>query len=239
MIKKIYEYLVDLLFPPRCPVCHEIVLPKGEKVCPKCRSRLYYVKEPYCMKCGKPLKNDEKEFCGDCERRAHFFTEGRAVFVYDETMRKSIYQFKYGGRQEYAGFYGEEIEKKLGGIIRRWNADVLIPIPLHKSRQKNRGYNQAELIAGELEKRVGIPVVQNLLVRVKKTAAQKNLNALERENNLKKAFKIKQNDVKLNSVILIDDIYTTGCTIDTAAKCLREAGIKKIYYIVLSIGHGL
>lgn len=127
----------------------------------------------------------------------------------------------------------------LGRKIIEWGAQALIPVPLHKSRQRTRGYNQAQLIAEELGKRMNMRVVDDLLYRVKKTKAQKNLNAFERENNLKKAFKIVQNDVKLNSVILIDDIYTTGSTLDEAAHCLQECGIGNIYFIVLSIGENL
>lgn len=233
---RFFEAALDMLFPRRCPVCHEIIVPAGRRACMECERKLVFVTEPYCMKCGKPVRQDEEEYCRECRGKEQDFTEGRAVFVYEEVMKKSIYRFKYGGRQEYAGFYAREIEKRLGGKIREWNAQALIPIPLHKSRQGGRGYNQAELIAKELEKRTGIPVFGNFMKRVKRTTVQKNLNAAERQNNLKRAFKIERNDVKLKSVILIDDIYTTGSTINAASRCLREAGITNIYFIVLSIG---
>ncbi len=233
---RFFEMVQDMLFPRRCPVCHEIIVPTGPRICADCEQRLVFVTEPYCIKCGKPVRRDEEEYCRECKGKDQDFTEGRAVFVYDEVMKKSIYRFKYGGRQEYAGFYAQEIEKCLGEKIRKWDAQALIPIPLHKSRQSGRGYNQAELIAKELQKITGIPVCGNFVKRVKRTVVQKNLNVFERENNLKKAFKIERNDVKLKSVILIDDIYTTGSTINAAARCLRQAGITNIYFIVLSIG---
>ncbi len=233
---KLFEALLDMIFPRRCPVCHEIIAPAGRPVCAECEQRLVPVTEPYCMKCGKPVKKDEEEYCRECRGKKQSFTKGRAVFVYDEVMKKSIYRFKYGGRQEYAGFYAREIEKCLGEKIGAWGAQALIPVPLHKSRLNARGYNQAELIAKELGKRTGIPVYSKYMKRIKRTAVQKNLNAAERENNLKKAFKIERNDVKLKSVILIDDIYTTGSTINAAAQCLQGAGITDIYFIVLSIG---
>ncbi|MFT3983188.1 MAG: ComF family protein [Lachnospiraceae bacterium] len=233
---RFFETVQDMLFPRRCPVCHEIIVPAGRRICADCERRLVFVTEPYCIKCGKPVRRDEEEYCRECKGKEQDFTEGRAVFVYDEVMKKSIYRFKYGGRQEYAGFYAQEIERCLGGKIRKWDAQALIPIPLHKSRLSGRGYNQAELIAKELQKLTGIPSYGNFMKRIKRTAVQKNLNAFERENNLKKAFKIERNDVKLKSVILIDDIYTTGSTINAAARCLRQAGITNIYFIVLSIG---
>lgn len=233
---KVFERILDFLFPRRCPVCHEIIVPAGADVCESCIQKLTYVKEPYCMKCGKPLVHSEREYCEDCSTNKRYFSEGRAVFLYDDVMKKSIYQFKYGGRQEYADFYAKEIEKSQGRKIKSWHADALIPIPLHKDRKKKRGYNQAALIAKQLGKSIELPVIEDLLTRERKTVPQKNLSAKERENNLKKAFKIGRNDVKLNSVILIDDIYTTGSTINAAAQCLLEAGVGKIYFLVLSIG---
>lgn len=235
-IKWVFEAVLDILFPRRCPVCHEIIGTAGRKTCAECEQKLIAVKEPYCMKCGKPVRRDEDEYCQECREKEQNFIEGRAVFVYDEIMKKSIYRFKYGGRQEYARYYAQEIKRSLGGKIQEWDAQALIPIPLHKSRQGSRGYNQAELIAKELEKLTEIPVYRKLIKRVKRTEVQKNLNVNERENNLKRAFKIEKNDVKLKSVILIDDIFTTGSTINEAARCLREAGIPNVYFVVLSIG---
>lgn len=233
---KFFKRILDFLYPGRCPVCHEIIVPAGAEVCESCIQKLSYVQEPYCMKCGKPLLHSEREYCDDCSTNRRYFSEGRAVFLYDDVIKMSIYQFKYGGRQEYAGFYAGEMEKRYGRKIKSWHADALVPIPLHKDRKKKRGYNQAALIAKALGKRTELPVIEDLLIRERKTVPQKNLSAKERENNLKKAFKIGRNDVKLNSVILIDDIYTTGSTINAATQCLLESGVKKIYFLVLSIG---
>ncbi len=230
--------LLEILFPPRCPICGDIVMPKGEKACPECRMLVKYAVGPCCLKCGKPLSaaNAEEEYCRDCFSKKHFFDAGKAVFVYDEIMKKSIAQFKYNHRCEYAKFYAEEMIRFLSKDIERWKADAMIPIPLHKSRKKWRGFNQSELIAKELEKELSIPVCTDLIIRHKKTKAQKQLNSQERQNNLKKAFKIVQNDVKLSTVILIDDIYTTGSTIDAVSSLLKQAGVEKIYFITISVG---
>ena len=104
---------------------------------------------------------------------------------------------------------------------------------------KKRGYNQAELIAGMLSKHWNIPVITNLVVRCKNTRPMKEIVGTDRQNNLKKAFKLGVNDVKLNTIIIIDDIYTTGSTIDAVAKVCREAGILNIYFLTVSIGYGL
>ncbi len=117
--------------------------------------------------------------------------------------------------------------------------DVLVPVPVHPSRKRKRGYNQAELIAGKLSRYSGIPIDTTLISRERKTQPLKNLSYAERQNNLKKAFKIRQNDVKLSTIVIIDDIYTTGSTIDAMAQAFTEAGIPGIYFITLTIGRGI
>ena len=115
---------------------------------------------------------------------------------------------------------------------------MIVLILLYKKKQKKRGYNQAEVFAKALGEKVGIPVCTDLLTREKNTIPQKELNETERKNNLKNAFKITKNIVQLSYILLVDDIYTTGSTIDAAATVLREAGCKYIYFICVSIGRG-
>jgi ComF family protein len=143
------------------------------------------------------------------------------------------------GRCEYAKFYANDLCEKLGSEIQRMNADALIPVPIHKNRQRERGYNQAEELATEISRLTGIPVYNNIIKRVKETIPQKELNPRERQNNLKKAFNIAQNVVKLNKTIIIDDIYTTGSTIDAVAVELRNIGVKEVYFLALCIGEGI
>lgn len=171
-------------------------------------------------------------------RRKHNFVRGRALYEY-ESAAASIYRLKYGGRQEYADFFGEEINRYLGDFIRQVKPDGLVPIPLHRSRERKRGYNQAALLARALGEYTGVPVYEKLLVRVKNTAPLKQQNPQERQNNLKRAFNISQNDVKLSTIIIIDDIYTTGSTIDAAAKVLTWQGAAEIYFITLACGAGV
>ena len=163
---------------------------------------------------------------------------GRALYEY-KSVAASIYRFKYGKRQEYADFFGEEIVRYLGDFIREVRPDALIPIPLHKKRLAKRGYNQAALLARAVGRYSGVPVNEKILVRVKNTTPLKLQNPAERQNNLKKAFNISQNDVKLKKVVLVDDIYTTGSTIDEAARTLKSAGVEDIYFIALACGAGV
>ncbi len=229
---------VGLLFPRRCPVCQEAVEEKGARICDICRTRLPYIRGPVCMRCGKPLFSEEREYCGDCSRKRRWTDRGRAPFLYDEVMRRSIAGYKYGGRREYAAFYAEEILRRCAGEIKGWGAEVFVPIPLHASRKRKRGFNQAELLAEGLSKRSGIPTDAGLLKRVKKTHVQKELNDQERLTNLKDAFSVRKGKVPYQNIILVDDIYTTGSTVDTAAKVLKEHGAQKVYSVCICVGNG-
>lgn len=228
---------INLLFPPRCPICDEPVRLLEGYICHDCHKKLEVIKEPACFRCGKPLVKEEQEYCRDCSKREHSFVCGRALYTY-ESVQASIYRFKYTGRQEYAIFYGREMAKHLSYFIAQVHADALVPVPISRARFRKRGYNQAEILATELGKQLHIPVYTHLIERIKDTLPQKGLNALERQKNLKKAFKMARNDVKLDTIIIIDDIYTTGSTIDALAKVLLSSGVQKIYFITLAITTG-
>ena len=230
--------LVELLYPRRCAVCDKPVDKMGRYICTKCHPKIKYVQTPFCMKCGKGLKDDSSEYCEDCENSAHVYTRCRALYEYN-TIKEAIYRLKYEGRREYADFFGKDLARKLGSEIKGWKADAIIPVPLHKDREKQRGYNQAALIANVLGRELDIPVKDRLIFRKRATLAQKQLNSKERQNNLKNAFKIGQNDVKLKTVIVVDDIYTTGATMDEVARSLKRAGVKEIYCISLAVGRGM
>lgn len=234
---KFVQWILQLLFPRRCPVCDKIVQPSGEKICVSCLKKLKLLTPPWCMKCGKKLY-EEGELCADCKRVNHRFVTGRALYEYG-SVAPSVYRLKYGKRQEYAEFFGEEIVKYLGDFIAMVQPDGLIPVPLHRKRQIVRGYNQAKLLADSIGRSMNIPVYDNLVYRVKNTLPLKKQNPKERQNNLKKAFIIRQNDVKLDTIIVIDDIYTTGSTVDEVSDVLKKHGVKKIYVITLACGAGV
>ena len=226
--------MLQLLFPRRCPVCDGIVAPMGERICLECLEKLKMVVPPWCMRCGKKLP-EQGEYCPDCRRREHEFVRGRGLYEYGSAAF-SIYRFKYGGRREYADFFGEQMAEYLGDFVRNVHPDALIPVPLHKKRMAARGYNQAELLAQVMGRRLGLAVRSDFLVREKNTKPLKCENPEERQNNLKKAFNIARNDVKLKRVILVDDIYTTGSTVDEAARTLKAAGVREVYFVALACG---
>jgi ComF family protein len=229
--------LLNLVFPRRCPICDEIVVPYGNLICKNCQENLKYVKDPFCMKCGKQLK-EHIEFCHDCINLQHFYNKGFALYDY-QSIKSSLYRYKYKGRQEYADFYGKEIAQHLGEQIRGLHVDALIPVPLHRKKLKSRGYNQSALLANAIGKELNIPVMDKLIYRIKNTVPQKELDNHQRQNNLKKAFKISENVVKLRAIIIVDDIYTTGSTIDCISKEFIKVGIENIYFITIAIGKGL
>lgn len=234
---KIRKHVLQLLFPVRCPVCDDIVTPYGEKICLGCMEKLKLLAPPWCMRCGRKLK-EEGEYCEDCQRKVHTFARGRALYEY-HSVAAAIYRMKYGGRQEYAEFFGEEMGRYLGNFIRDTNPDGLIPIPLHRRRLNKRGYNQASLLANALGAYMGIPVYDKLLRRTKNTKPLKLQNPSERQNNLKKAFIMTRNDVKLKSILLVDDIYTTGSTIDEVTRVLKQNGVEQVYFVTLACGAGV
>lgn len=234
--------LIRVFYPKVCPVCEKILpdIPDENKagVCLKCNSGLHYIKAPRCMKCGKQIYNTNDEFCTDCKNKKHEFVQGAGVFAYDEEIKKSIYRFKYSNQREYSRFYAGAAASRLGYQIRHWAPDAIIPIPLSTIKYLKRGYNQAELLADDIGKLLDIPVDNTILVRTRNTRPMKELNDEERVKNLQNAFKIRPNIVKYKKVLLIDDIYTTGATIDACAAVLKEAGVREVYFVSVCIGNG-
>lgn len=233
--EKMKNTFLDILYPRHCPVCHDILVPGTQRICKRCRERLKPVTGPRCMKCSKPLPDPAQEYCADCSRRTHLFEQGIGIFPYSTLLQESLFQLKYGKRQEYGVFYGELGAFYAEDQIRRWKIDYIVPIPLHRKRLETRGYNQAEIIAEALAKRTGLPVRKKLLKRKRNTKPQKDLSPGERQKNIKGAFSVN-GDPGEENILLIDDIYTTGATIDEAAGTLKRAGAKKIYFLVVAIG---
>lgn len=194
------------------------------------------------MKCGKQMEQEEKEYCMDCSRTFSYFDRGFALWNYDAVLKKSISQFKYHNRKEYALFYGTEFVNQFRGWMEQTQIDAIVPVPIHWTRHMQRGYNQAFEVAKVIGEQLSIPVADDLLIRNKRTIAQKNLDDKQRQRNLENAFTIsgkwKNISDNLNRVLIIDDIYTTGCTINACAKVLKEYGVQKVYFGVLCSGVG-
>jgi len=236
-LDKITDAMLSLVFPKRCIICDDALPLNNTGVCQKCRRKIIYIKEPCCLKCGKPIMNDV-ELCRDCDSRRHEFVKGSALFDYG-SVAESLHRFKNKNRAEYANTYAKMLYEQKKDFISFIKPDAFIPVPVHKSKLIKRGYNQALLIAKELSRLSGIPYYPDLIVREKKTSALKDLSLSQRQNNLKNAFKLTSNDVKLTTIVIIDDIYTTGSTIDEIAKTFRRNMHCDVYFLTLTIGRGI
>lgn len=232
------------MYPARCPICGEVLFDNDTDilpaVCKECAEKITPVKEPYCMRCGKQLEYEEQEYCGDCltKKSRLFFERGVAAFSYSDAMKRSMYAFKYRNRREYASYYADTVVNRYADVIRSWNAQALIPVPLHPSKMRSRGYNQAELFARELGRRLTLPVDAACLLRVRRTRPQKLLSEADRRKNTENAFQISKKGIKYKKVILVDDIYTTGATINECAGELLSAGAVQVCFVTVCIGKG-
>lgn len=233
--------MMDVMYPRRCPVCDRALSMGGKGVCPDCTTKLEYVREPVCIRCGKPL-DEEQEYCGDCQGKKTFYIQGRSALVYNSWMRASVSRLKYHGRREYAEEYANILYQQYGEWIRRISPQALIPVPVHPHRKRKRGFNQAEEIAAVLSRKTGIPLNTKLLYRCKDTLPQKELSGAARRRNLQEAFCVKESGEVLNPriecVILIDDIFTTGSTVEACSSVLYKSGIRRIYFLCVCVGKG-
>lgn len=237
MVFEAADAAAGFFFPRRCPLCDCVVEP-GKLICGVCNQKNWRIREPVCKRCGKPVENDRREYCRDCQVKSHKYRQGKAVFLYRGEIQRSMYRFKYNNKREYAVFYANEAADLYGHWIKQHNIEAIVPVPMFSGKKRLRGYNQAGVFAAALGRTVGLPVDQRLIMRVRNTVPQKELNDRERKSNLKNAFQLKPDIVKYNQILLVDDIYTTGSTIDAVAEVLLSAGIKDIYYICISIGEG-
>lgn len=193
------------------------------------------------MKCGKPIRDGQQEYCHDCMNIQHDYDKGVALWVHKPPVNLSIYQFKFHNQRSFGSCYAREIMSEYGDVLAGWEIDMVIPVPLHPAKYRKRGYNQAAVLAKELGRILGIPVEESLLLRIQKTDPQKKLAPGKRRQNLAGAFVVKDKMRKLaqgSRILIVDDIYTTGSTVDEAAKALKKAGAEKVFYLTISIGQG-
>lgn len=240
----IIENIKKFIFPSRCVICDE-VLPYGdglenEYLCNECRENIEFIKDPTCKKCGAMISDKNEVYCTRCKSDLHQnFDYGFGLLRYNDSVKESLHKIKYGGRKEYIYFYGKCIAKKYANKFKEINPDYLVPIPIHKRRLIKRNYNQASVIAyaisDELKKYdIDIPVNENLIFRTKNTEVLNKLDYEDRLIELNDAF--YASDLSgIDKVILIDDIYTTGATIDKIAKVMKENGVNKLYFATIAI----
>lgn len=232
--------ILELFYPRRCPGCDGL-LESGEKkagFCRDCERKVQLVGDTHCLKCGRPLADSARVYCPDCAGRSHFFDQGKGVFVYEGPVKTAMYRLKYSNRRCYGTVLAEIGARRYGAWLREKQCDCIIPVPMFSNKRRRRGYNQAAVLARELGRILGIPVDERAVRRVRSTRPQKGLGRAERKYNLKNAFKLWESSVKLKCILVVDDIYTTGSTMDEIARLLKEGGAGSVYCLSMSIGRG-
>lgn len=239
---RIYEIIrigVGIIFPPRCPVCDQILDRAEDYIHEKCVAALFPVEGRCCMHCGRML-SVSGEYCPDCGRKKNqnviSFKQGKALWQYRGQIKRTMYRFKYSNKREYAYFFAKMAAGKYGTWIKSKDIEAIVPVPMHRRKERRRGYNQAMVFADYLGRELGLPVAKNLVCRVRDTAPMKNLNDKERKKNLKNAFQIKRNIVQYSYILVVDDIYTTGSTADALTDVLIQSGVKEVYFLSICTG---
>ena len=230
--------LIHLFYPRRCPICGQIVAQAQGYIHESCRKTLVYVRKPVCMRCGKPIYSPLQEYCFDCSKKAAVsaFDGGAAVWVYTKEMMASIAQYKYHGKKEYARFFANEAVRLYGSWMMQCRPDCITAVPLNRKKMLGRGFNQAALVARRIGRQLKIPVDEHLLVRSRFTAPQKELTPEQRLRNLQRAFGPGKNAGRYERILLVDDIYTTGSTMQICSMILKKSGAQHVWILSLCIG---
>jgi ComF family protein len=227
---------LDLLFPPRCEVCREL---GTDLVCPRCSSEIELVQPPLCARCGQPFDPQARgaPLCAACRPGKRPFELARSAAYFEGPLRQAIHRFKYQRKRVLASF--------LGGIMVHWlstqdggalgAAELVCPVALYPRRRRERGFNQSELLARSVAAHLGVELDPDLLARVRDTVPQINLPLGERAANVRGAFAVPQPaKVAKKTVLLIDDVFTTGATLNECARLLRRAGAARVFIFTLA-----
>jgi competence protein ComFC len=217
---------LDLIFPPECPGCKTI----GSRWCAECRDSIQILPEPVCQICGEP--GISPSICGDCLDYPPAFDSLRSATLFEGKIREALHRLKYnrdiGLGEVLASHLVTEYQKQ------EWYVDVVVSVPLSQKRLRMRGYNQAEVLARPFAGLIHKPYSNQIIKRVVDTRSQIDLSAEERRKNVSGAFYANIMHIDQKSVIIIDDVSTTGSTISECALALKQAGAKKVYALTLA-----
>lgn len=236
---KLFEFLSEILYPQniKCVFCGKD-LPKKvpTNTCPDCLENLPFAQQTKtCLKCGDKVLS-LAEFCDICQSKNRHFDQARAPFFYEEPISFAIKKFKY----ENAKYLFKPLATYMANTYYQseFNPDFIVFVPMFEKKERQRGYNQSFLLAKNLSDIVGVQVLQNYLIKIKKTKKQVELAFEDRTKNLKDAFKVTDKaKIKDKTILLIDDVLTSGATADECAKVLKKAGAKKVLVLTLARTH--
>ncbi|MGC8874405.1 MAG: ComF family protein [Chloroflexia bacterium] len=224
-LERLWQGLLDLLFPPRCVACRW----PGSWLCPACLSGVGRVEGPVCERCGRPLLRSG--LCPSCRAGGLALDCVRAPFFFEGALQRAVHELKYRGRRVFAEPLGELLAAYLASL--GWPVSTIVPVPLHPRRERSRGYNQAALMARVVAGRLGWPVLERGLTRVRDTRPQVGLDREARLENVAWAFRWEGSDPP-GRVVLLDDVYTTGATMEACARTLRQAGVGEVRGVALA-----
>jgi len=240
----IKEGFINLVYPLICENCERRIRESsGYAICNDCMEKIKYIKYPYCYQCGKPMSSmvsfEEKAICADCYNNKKNFYYVRSIAYYSGVMRKCIHLLKYKKQVKLVKPLGDIMVRYLqeSSDIKIKEIDLIIPVPLSRSDYIARGFNQSSLLAGHVAEYYSKPFSEDLLIKNKDNDSQVGLSRNEREKNVKNVYKINNNFTMYpESVLLIDDNYTTGSTIYECCMQLRKLDLKKIFVLTLARG---
>jgi ComF family protein len=227
-VRAIIDGVLAVLIAPSCAACGvSLAEPTQGPVCGTCWNSIVPFTPPLCARCGDPLLTWRvislaASMCPRCRRRPSHISSARAIGAYDGSLRAIVHALKYGGRRSLAGGLGRLMRRQCQDAIA--DADVVVPVPLHHRRQRQRGFNQA----AELACHLGLPIVLAMR-RIRATPSQTDLPAARRHANVRDAFSIRRRtDVHGSRVVLVDDVSTTGATLEACARVLVDAGAREV-----------
>ena len=230
LLLSLANYVLDLVFPPQCVGCRH----GGHVLCPSCLDAIRPLAPPFCWHCHTSLVSGDS--CKQCQHYPLHINGLRAVSAYQEPLRTCIYALKYRGNRRIAEPLGHLLAEAY--LRYQLQADAIVPVPLHYERQYQRGYNQAALLARSCAERVGVPVCEDLVIRQRATPAQVGLGLRARVENVAGAFlcpsQFSAPAMNKRSIVIIDDVCTTGATIEACAAPLFAAGVRSIWGLVLA-----
>lgn len=224
-----------LLYPPRCLVCRAL---GGSGLCVHCLSQIVPVTPPLCRTCGHPLAG--KSNCANCAVRPPAFAAARSLGAYDGVLRAAIHQFKYRDRPQLAlplGMALAAMARAQAADLNHLRFDALLPVPMHTVRHRLRGYNQSERLARVVSSELTMPMLPDVLLRIRSTRPQVGLSADARRRNLAGAFAVRHDEaVQGKTLLLVDDVVTTGSSLHECALVLKSCGAKSVYCLTLAAG---
>ena len=231
---RIGRALVDGVLPPRCLACGETV-DEPDSLCGRCWSGITFFAPPWCAACGLPFPHPmgEDALCAACARERRSWDRARAVLRYDKNSRRLVLGLKHGDRTHQARAFGRWMHRAGSEVLS--GADLLIPVPLHWTRLFQRRYNQAVLLAQAIRSAGGPPVAVDWLVRRRRTPVQGHLGPVARERNVRGAFMMRAGrSVAGKRVVIVDDVMTTGATVEECARVLKRARAASIGVLTLA-----